>query len=968
MLNFSIDAAWIETLLALPTPDEQLAHLAAAQLLDEAGVTRLLDYGDGLVQRNPEQVRQLTLLCHTAAQQLAALPLLPRSLYLRAQSHAINGELPLALALVQAARAGFLQVGLEVEAMRTYIGEMRVLGEQGHFQAALRVGETLQQWLARTGTNPGTEPLLALLYTQQGICYNQLGRYQAALTVFPLAEAIYARFGMQVQNAAVKNSRGLTLLYLGQVSEALLVFAAALQIQQAEDLPLLQAHTQSNLGESYLLRGDYRTALAAFDQACTLLANQAALTDELINRRQMADAYLALNLFDEALSIYRAVIDQFEQAGMAHERAWALWGAGVALAQQAQISAATAALAEAAALFARVANQPLLASVQLEQAALLAQQGEAAQALALAAAALAAVSTAEWPVQQFFAHLRLADLTLAAADQVAAAAHLQAAQQLADELALPHLRYRLRQRWSQLLRQQGEKDQAIAQLELAVEEIETLRVTLPVETMRISFLRDKLSVYEMLIQLYLERGDAASLHASFDMAERARSRTLIERMVGITASAPTSAGPTDLVQRLQVLQADLNAVYNRLLHRDLDDPQASSTERSRYSAELYSRAAQLEQEISRLRLTVEPTTLPPDLFAPLPLTTIQARLDDGVAVLAYYLIEEEVVAFLVTRTTLQVIRQLTTRSQVAQRLQRLHSQWQRFRVGNAFTLRHQPLLLQSTQRILGELYRELFAPLSVRITAALPPRDGPQNLTIVPYGLLHQVPFQALFDGTHDLIDRYLISYAPSVTALIIAPPPSPRDFATCLVMGVGADDIPATEREVQQVAAQLPNARVYLNEAATLTTLRQNAPDAALLHLACHAIFRADNPMFSALKLADGWLNALEVAQLPLHCGLVVLSACESGLGYTQSGDEILGLTRAFLSVGVSSLVVSQWMVQDEATAALMTAFYQQLAQQQPVVVALRLAQLTMKQRFPHPYYWAPFIVVGQRSLQIPE
>ena len=972
MQNFSIDAPWVAALLTLPALPEQLAYLSAEQLLDEAGLTLLLDYGDGLVQRNPDQARQLALLCHAAAAQLGALTLLPRSLYLQAQSHAINGELTLALTLVREARAGFLQAGLPVAAMRTYIGEMRVLGEQGLLQEALTTGEMLQAWLTenRTESEAAQETqaqLLALLHTQQGICYNQLGRFQAALTVFGLAEAIYARFAMPVQTAAAQNSRGLTLLYLGRVHEALVVFADALAMQLAADLPLLQAHTQSNLGETYLLLGNYQAALAAYDQASNLLANQAALTDAEINRRQMADAYLALNLFDEALGIYREVIHHFDQAGMAHERAWALWGAGVALASQGQIDAASAALAEAAALFARVENQPLLASVRLEQAALLAQQGEQGAALVLATAALDGVSGAAWPVQQFFAHLRLSDLTLSAGDLNAAATHLQAAQQRADLLALPHLSYRLRQRWAQLLLGQGETAKAVAILESAVEEIESLRVTLPVETMRLSFLRDKLAVYELLIQLYLARGDEASINASFNMAERARSRTLIERMVGMTTPSPAPAGqPADLGQRLQALQADLNAVYSRLLNQDAEGPAPSNTERSRASSELYTRAALLEQEISRLQLTFAPAALPPDLFAPLPLGEIQARLDDDVVVIAYYLLDEEVVAFLVTRTALQVMRGLTTRNRVAHLLQRLHDQWQRFRVGHAFATQHQPMLLQSTQRILGELYTELFAPFAPSLAAERPAAVNPQNLIIVPHGLLHQVPFQALFDGQVNLIEHYNISYAPSVTALIIGQPLAQKAFSAALVMGVSAPDLPAIENEVQQVAAQLPGSLVYLNKAATIAILRQQAPTAALLHFACHAIFRTDNPMFSALQLADGWLTALEVAQLQLPCDLVVLSACESGLGYTSSGDEILGLTRAFLSAGVASLVVSQWMVQDEAAAALMTAFYQNLAQGQDVVVALRLAQLTIKQSFPHPYYWAPFMVVGRRTSQL--
>ena len=104
-------------------------------------------------------------------------------------------------------------------------------------------------------------------------------------------------------------------------------------------------------------------------------------------------------------------------------------------------------------------------------------------------------------------------------------------------------------------------------------------------------------------------------------------------------------------------------------------------------------------------------------------------------------------------------------------------------------------------------------------------------------------------------------------------------------------------------------------------------------------------------------------MAQLRLRCGLVVLSACESGRGQSSSGDELLGLARAFLGAGAATLVVSQWMVQDETTALLMDHFYAALAAGHGAAVALRLAQLAVKARFPHPYYWAPFVLLGERS-----
>ena len=180
-------------------------------------------------------------------------------------------------------------------------------------------------------------------------------------------------------------------------------------------------------------------------------------------------------------------------------------------------------------------------------------------------------------------------------------------------------------------------------------------------------------------------------------------------------------------------------------------------------------------------------------------------------------------------------------------------------------------------------------------------------------------------------------------------------------MVGVADELIPAAATEAQTVADALGTDRVLLNEQATLAALREQMPGCDVVHLACHGLFRAGNPMFSSLKLHDGWLLALDAMQLDLRGALVTLSACESGRSQTLSGDEIMGLMRGVLGAGVASLVVSLWLVQDETTAEFMQTWYTNMRQGMGRAKALRAAQLTLKSKFAHPYYWAPFMIVGQ-------
>jgi CHAT domain-containing protein len=240
--------------------------------------------------------------------------------------------------------------------------------------------------------------------------------------------------------------------------------------------------------------------------------------------------------------------------------------------------------------------------------------------------------------------------------------------------------------------------------------------------------------------------------------------------------------------------------------------------------------------------------------------------------------------------------------------------------------------------------------------------DAVPKLAVVPHGLLHRVPFHALFDGGRYLIERFEISYAPSATVYALCQERETRYRETAMVFGVEDPLIPAATAEARIVAGYLPGAEVLVGENATMDNLRNTAPKSGTLHLACHGLFRYDNPMFSALELHDGWLIAADAMSLELSGSLVTLSACESGRSEVIGGDEVLGLTRAFFSAGAATLVVSLWLVQDETTAELMGGLYGRLRTGEGGAAALRAAQLELKEQHPHPYFWAPFVLLGKR------
>ena len=678
-----------------------------------------------------------------------------------------------------------------------------------------------------------------------------------------------------------------------------------------------------------------------------------------------ANAYLELNLYLEALSGFQEATGLLAGSGMTHDQARALRGAGSALVALSDLDGAREALAASSRLFEDAGNTPLLASVMLEQAALLEAGGDRTGALAVANKTLGLVSGGAWSVQSFYTRLRLADLSLPDAREEAEA-NLCVARRLADGLALPQLGYRLDERLGRLRRLQGRDEEARVLLEDAIEGVERLRETVAHETMRASFLRDKTAAYEELLRLLLDR-DAGDPLRAFAVAEKAKSRALADLLA--SGAAKRQAGPEgdpELAGRISALQADLNATYNRLLDvTGGDEPGSTPRELLR------ERAVDLEKEIGslRLRATSRGAPRPSDTSDPFadpsrPDATGDLSLREGVMV-AYHVVGDEVVAFVGSAAgETRVARNLGPAGEVSRLLRLLDRQWDRFRLGGEFVADNASLLERSAQKPLAALYAKLFAPLEGLIREAGSGEAPLTKLVVVPHGPLHGAPFHALFDGERYLLERFEISYAPSARIHALCQEKVRRGPGSkALVMGVGDPLIPSAGVEARAIARRLgAGAEALEGEEATLEALRKGAPGCGVLHLACHGLFRHDNPMFSSLKLHDGWLTAADVLELDLEGALVVLSACESGRNRVLEGDELIGLTRAFLGAGAATLVSSLWIVQDETTAKLMKHWYEGLRAGAEPAAALREAQLALKQDHPHPYYWAPFVLIGQR------
>ncbi|MEG5032503.1 CHAT domain-containing tetratricopeptide repeat protein [Microcoleus sp. AT3-D2] len=270
--------------------------------------------------------------------------------------------------------------------------------------------------------------------------------------------------------------------------------------------------------------------------------------------------------------------------------------------------------------------------------------------------------------------------------------------------------------------------------------------------------------------------------------------------------------------------------------------------------------------------------------------------------------------------------------------------------------------------------------------ASFLPKDPNAHVIFIPQKSLFQVPFPALQDanGTY-LIEKHTILTAPSIQVLDLTRQQrqklaqKPANSGPALVLGnptmpsvslsLGEpkqqlSPLPGAEAEAIAIAPLL-NTQAILGAQGTKAAIVQKMPQASIIHLATHGLLDDVNGLGSAIALApsgkdDGLLTAEEIFDMKLQANLVVLSACNTGFGRI-TGDGVIGLSRALISAGVPSVIVSLWAVPDAPTSELMQSFYQNLQNNPDKAQALRQAMLTTMKTHPQPRNWAAFTLIGE-------
>ena len=882
---------------------------------------------------------------------LQAVDPMARALGIRAKAQALHvfGRYAEAIEYYEQARRIYQSAGEAIETARVSRAMVDALMYQGKYDQALALAEEARLVFEARG-----ETLLAAqLETNVGNIHHRQDRYLEALACYERARAVFAAVDDKTALATVAYNAANIHSSLDDFRQAHSLYRQSQDLFQAQGMELSAAQSRYAFGYLHFLTGEFHQAVRVLSEVRGELSRLGKQTWAALCDLDLAEIHLELNVLDEAAALAAQARRQFQTLDIRYEAARALMFLGLAELRREKLTEAGQLLRQAQNEFASEGNEVHLGLIDLYLADLAMKRNQASIARDLALEAERTFSRRNLKARTCYAQMVSARALLLDGEAEKARETVETVIESSRSLEAPWLEYQAHELLGDLFLEQADLTRAQEEYSRAVAHVERLRGGIRVDEYRSAFFKDKLRVYEKLIRLCLNHEDASRQAEALYYLESCKARTLVDLLVNQLETIPANAAgiPADLLSRWRQMREELNWFYNKASHHE------PATESRRWSVspkvweEIDARERALAEVVREIQI-YDSHFVSLTGVAGVKVEELREALAEDEAIVEYYLDDEGVKIFFVDRSGLRVVRSACERRRLKEQVLKLKLQLDKFQYGPKYIATHTENLQSSINGCLRELHRILFAPVA--------PLARGRKLIFIPYDLLHGIPFQALFDGETYLLEKHEITYAPSARLLTLFTAQEPQRFDNALIFGASDEYTPRINEEIGAIHALYPDANCFTGAEATAGALAGHARGKGIVHIASHAVFRSDNPMFSAFSLADSWLNFYDVCTLDLRSSLVTLSGCSTGANQIHAGDEMLGLVRGFLSAGAGSLVVSLWEVNDPVTARLMAEFYGNLKAGLSPRTALRAAELEIKREHPHPYYWAPFVFIG--------
>jgi len=727
-----------------------------------------------------------------------------------------------------------------------------------------------------------------------GTTYYNQGNHESAMQNWSKALQIYREIGDRKGEAKIWNNYGQVNSDLSDFDRAIEYFAQSLtvarELNDKEDIAI----ALQNLGNVYLKRSDYPNALTNYQLCLGIFRELGNRRYEMVTLLTTGSVYLYLCDYARAAEYYQYSYSIAEELRDPKSEADAMNNLGIVHERLEEYEKALSCYEQSLALCRELHNRNGVVNALNNIGVVYSGLGDYPSALDYYRMSLLELKELGDRVGECSNLLNVGEINCRMGKYAEGDESIQRGLDIAQDLGAQNCIQIAYQALGDCHLAQGRFPEARLHFAEAISSAEGIRGKLSVEAQKRSYASGVFGVYDKMISLLFADHQFAE---AFNYVERARARSFLDILAGETQ-------------------------VGKSLHSQFLGAGNDSME---YEPELKSVVSQ------------QPLTLP----------EVQSLLDAESTLLEYFLTENEVLIWVITRgsvdTEIILLPADSLQDMVDGFRQTIH--WR-----------------GSTDYLSRELQNILIRPVIDRIRT--------ERLIIVPHGILHYLPFHALQDQDgRFLFERYQISFLPSASVMKYLPQRQHAGRNRMLAFGNPSrtqihDSIQYSEMEVKRIGNVFPNSDICTGGLASESLFRKRAGDYDILHLACHTELNSSYPLYSGLLLAsgegqDGQLDVYEIFSLDLQAQLVVLSSCETGLGHLTTGDELVGLSRAFLCAGAQALVCSLWEVNDESTGYFMERFYRNL-QNHSKIESLQMAQADTKEKYEDIYYWAPFVLIG--------
>ena len=741
-----------------------------------------------------------------------------------------------------------------------------------------------------------------------GVVYDSLGQYQKAIEYHQQSLAIAREIKDRSGEAASLNNLGNAYYSLGQYQKAIEYHQQDLDIAREIKDRQGEANSLGNLGNAYRSLGQYQKAIDYHEQSLAIAKEIGNRSGEAASLNNLGNAYQSLGQYQKAIEYHQQSLAIKKEIGDRQGEAHSLGNLGNAYQSLGQYPEAI-----------EYPQQSLAINKEIGD-----RQGEAASLNNLG---LAYVS-----LGQYQKAIEYHQQSLAIAREIK--------DRSGEATSLNNL--------GAAYRDDNQPLEAIKNLEASLNIYLDMRGGLSRDD-RKQFLATNERTVITLAEVLIQQNQPEK---AFEWLNRATTADLADynRLINAKVANPEAQKALDNWntdnQQLEGMRRQLQDKFSEELAQQIRQFEEKVYKNAETIGDKYPEIAELFEtkptDIAQLQKNIAPDTL---VIQPVPL-------------------RDKVALFLVTREKLIVIQSDTKRDELNKLVSEYRTQLADYKNANYLVTG-------------SKLYEILIRPIEPQIAAT-----SPKNIAIIATGQLRYIPFETLYDEKNNqvLLEKYPIYYLTRISTSSLATQKTKTDRATLKALALANPkpflfdtekkekvDLKGTEIEAETISKIFPGSEKYLGTNATLDIFKKQAFRFPILHLGTHGCFdlagcpnlgmQANTILFAnnqQYNIADAALLGLKNTEL------ITLSACQTAKEANADGKEISGLAYVLERAGARSVIASLWSAEDTTSAEIMTRFYQNLQKGMNKSEAMREAKLSLIEKYPHPYFWSPFILIG--------